>query len=218
MKRTVWLATALALIAAACGGGDSSETSSTTTSTTLGTTTSTLGATTTTTTPTTTTSSTLDLSEINPNIGTNSKVTTAGLGAVRIGMTPQEANAAAGYDLAVNFFETNCYHLGAEPVLPGVSFMVSEGTIARVEVTAGPVTTRSGARIGMSESEIRNLFPGQIEEAPHEYVTGGKYLIFVPVDAADQNFRVVWETNEDGIVTSYRAGRLPEVLYVEGCL
>ena len=95
--------------------------------------------------------------------------------------------------------------------------MVNNGTVARVDVLTGPVTTRSGAEIGMTEAEIHNLFPGKIEERQHFYIEGGKYLEFVPVDEADANFRVVFETDSDGVVLTYRAGRLPEVRWVEGC-
>lgn len=135
-------------------------------------------------------------------------------------MTPGEASIAAGYQLEeqIGLFEGDpCYYLAADPYAPGVSFMVNNGTIARVDVLTGPVTTRSGAGIGMTEDAIRNLFPNQIEQRDHFYIEGGKYLEFVPVDQADTNFRVVFETDPDGVVLTYRAGRLPEVRWVEGC-
>ena len=125
---------------------------------------------------------------------------------------------AAGYELKPEiglFLDDPCYYLPADPHVPGVSFMVFNETIARVDVFTGPVTTRSGAGIGMTEAEIRNLFPNQIEQQPK--VDGGKYLEFVPVDQADAKFRVLFETDPDGVVTTFRAGRLPEVRWVEGC-
>jgi hypothetical protein len=215
MKRIIPLALALALIAAACGGDDSSDT----TTTTAQTTTSTTAAATTTTAPTTTTtSSTTTTLPPNPNLSESDTVTTNGLGPVRIGMNPQEANIAAGYGLAVEFNTDACYYLLAEPVLDDVGFMVSDGTIARVDIFPGSrITTRSGARIGMTEAQIIDLFGAKIETSQHPYVAGGKYLTFVPVDEADKNSRVIFETNENGIVTSYRSGRLPEVGWIEGC-
>ena len=139
---------------------------------------------------------------------------------MRVGMTPEEATVAAGYVLEeeVGLFAGDpCYYLPADPHVPGVSFMVNNGTIARVDVLTGPVTTRSGAGIGMTEAAVRDLFPEQIEQRQHFYIEGGKYLEFVPVDQADTNFRVVFETDPDGVVLTYRAGRLPEVRWVEGC-
>ena len=214
MKRIIPLAIALALVAAACGGNDSAKTTVTT------------GPTPTTVAPaptgttvaaaTTTSSSTLPVS---PNLSSKDTVTTVGLGPIRIGMNPQEANIAAGYGLAVEFINDSCYYLLTEPVLDNVGFMVANGTIARVDVFPGSdATTRSGAKIGMTEAQVIGLFGDKIQTRQHPYVAGGKYLEFVPVDEGDKNFRVIFETDANGIVTSYRAGRLPEVGWIEGCL
>jgi len=215
MKRHVPVAIALALIAAACGGGDSAAT----TTTTIPATTTTVAPTTTTSAPAVTTTSTTTTFPVNPNLSSNDTVTTAGLGPVRIGMNPQDANIAAGYGLALEFIDDSCYYLLAEPVLDHVGFMVSNGTIARVDIFPGSsITTRSGAKIGMTEAQIIGLFGDKIQTSQHPYVAGGKYLTFVPVDETDKNFRVIFETDANGIVTSYRSGRLPEVGWIEGCL
>ena len=216
MKRIIPLAIALALVTAACGGDDSSDTTTDTTA--AATTTTTVAPATTTTTIAPTTTSSITTLPPNPNISSADKVTTARFGPIRIGMNPQEAIEAAGYALTVNLIDSSCYYLETEPVLDNVGFMVSKGTVARIDVWAGSnVTTRSGAKIGMTEAEIISLFGDKIETSAHKYVTGGKYLTFVPVDEADKNFRVIFETDASGVVTSYRAGRLPEVGYVEGC-
>lgn len=44
----------------------------------------------------------------------------------------------------------------------------------------------------------------------------GKYLIATPAASADAGFRIVFET-DGASVLKYRAGRLPEVEWVEGC-
>ncbi len=215
MKRFIPVAIALALVAAACGGDDSSDT----TATTLPATTTTIASTTSTTVAATTTTSSTTTLPINPNISATDTVSTGGLGPIRIGMNPQEANIAAGYGLELDFIDDACYFLTPEPVLSNVGFMVSNGTIARVDIYAGSnITTRSGARIGMTKAQIIGLFGDKIKTSAHKYVTGGEYLTFVPVDDEDKNFRVIFETDANGIVTSYRSGRLPEVGWVEGCL
>ena len=223
------LGVAVLLVAAACGdsGTDTATTLSAAVATTSAPTTlpPTLSAPTTlaptTSTPTTVTVTTLPPSStttvVDP-ISTSDFVTIGGLGAVRVGMTMEEAEAAAGLELAgepdVRINE-GCYFIS--PVgLDGVTFMVTDGTIARVDIVSGPITTRSGAGIGSTEQEIKNLFGDQIVVSPHAYVEG-HYLTFVPVDEGDDRYRVVFET--DGReVTQYRAGRLPEVDYVEGCV
>jgi hypothetical protein len=134
-------------------------------------------------------------------------------------MNPQEANVAAGYGLQLEFVDDSCSYLMAAPVLDNVGFMVFDGTIARVDIFPGSsITTRSGARIGMTEAQIKSMFGDKIETSGHPYVTGGKYLTFVPTDEQDKNFRVIFETDANGVVTSYRAGRVPEVGWIEGCL
>lgn len=217
MKRIIPLALAIAMVAAACGGDSSSDSTTTTTAATSTTTTTVAAATTTTTVAATTTSSTT--LPINPNLSSADTITTGGFGPIRIGMNPQEANIAAGFGLAIsNFADDACYFLSPEPVLDNMGFMVSEGTIARVDVFAGSdVTTRSGAKIGMTEAQIIGLFGDKIDTRGHPYDSAGKYLVFVPVDEVDKNFRVIFETDGSGVVTSYRAGRLPEVDWIEGC-
>lgn len=219
MRRTIFLLWALALVAASCGGADAGTTTQafSPTATTVSATTSSTSSTTSSSTSSTTITTAL---LTGPNISNDSVITIGGLGPVRVGMTPEEATVAAGYVLAVEiglFEGDSCYYLPADPYVPGVSFMVNNGTVARVDVLTGPVTTRSGAGIGMTEPEIRNLFPGKIQQQQHPYIEGGKYLEFVPVDEVDLNFRVVFETDPDGVVLTYRAGRLPEVRWVEGC-
>ncbi len=150
-----------------------------------------------------------------PALGQNDVVTIGGLGEVRVGMTVEAASAAAGRALVGDpDIDPDCYFVVPEG-LDGVLFMVTSGTIARVDIVEGGITTRSGAGIGSTEQEIKDLFPGQIEVAPHAYVEGN-YLTFVPVDEGDDQFRVVFETDGE-VVTSYRAGRIPEVEFIEGC-
>jgi len=201
VRRSILLLMTLAL--AACGADAASETTTTVPATT--TTTIVLTTTTTTTVPATTTTLPAALTEADT-------VTTAGLGPVKIGMTVEEATLAAGRAME-GPPAPDCYYV--EPAgLDGVGFMITNERIARVDITAGPISTRSGARIGMTELEITTLFPGQIEEQPHKYVDGGHYLVFVPNDPADH--RVIFETDGE-VVTGYRAGILPEVEWVEGC-
>ena len=212
------LGAALLLVAAACGGSgtDSATTLSavvapTSAPTTLAPSTSSQ------TTAAVTTLPSISTTTVDDPISSSDLITIGGLGAVRVGMTVEEAQAAAGLELVgepdVRINE-DCYFIS--PVgLDGVSFMVSGGTIARVDIVSGPITTRSGAGIGSTEQEIKNLFGDQIVVSPHAYVEGN-YLTFVPVDEGDDRYRVVFET--DGReVTQYRAGRVPEVEYVEGC-
>lgn len=158
-----------------------------------------------------------------------SKVAIDGIGPVRVGMTIAEAESSA----RVRFVSTgrldNCYHIRPQRGPQGLNFMVisphKEGPInrevdriARVEVVSDRITTVSGGKIGDTEERIKSLYPGQIRVTPHEYTfdRGGHYLTYIPKDARDRNYRLVFETLNNR-VTIFRSGRLPEVEYVEGC-
>ncbi|MFT7647437.1 MAG: hypothetical protein ACI8Y4_002186 [Candidatus Poriferisodalaceae bacterium] len=148
----------------------------------------------------------------------NAKISTAGLGPVRIGMTLEEAERVTGVVLVPDEFGDDAcrYHVPDRGVT-GVWFMVSDGEIVRVDVWEGTIATLSGIGIGSTEAEITGLFGDKIESAPHPYDETGKYLSLIPVDEADADKRVIWETNEAGQVTAFRSGRIPFVEYIEGC-
>jgi hypothetical protein len=144
------------------------------------------------------------------------------LGTVKVGMTVKEAAKAAGTSLIglPGDQGSACYYLQPKGNLQkDVAFMITDGRIARIDIWSNKtnnITTLRGAKIGDSEKKIKSLYPGQIKVQPHNYVPGGHYLVFTPKDAANKNYRLVFET--DGkVVTRYRSGKLPEVEYVEGC-
>jgi hypothetical protein len=93
--------------------------------------------------------------------------------------------------------------------------MAENGSIARVDVRSGTMPTEEGARIGDPDEQVRRVYEGRVTASPHKY-TEGQYLTVTPASAADSAFRLVFET-ENGRVTRYRSGKLPQVLYVEGC-
>lgn len=142
------------------------------------------------------------------------RIHVAGYGPVRAGMTLDEASAAIEKRLVLGEALDDCAYATADG-LDGVSFMVIGGRIARVDVESREIATLGGARIGDSEASVKARYPGRIRVSPHAYVDG-HYLTYVPKDRVHASFRIVFET-EKGTVTSIRAGRLPEVGYVEGC-
>lgn len=149
-----------------------------------------------------------------------SKVYINGIGPVLVGMTVSEASKAAGRRLVSTGDSgggSNCFYLTPEGGPRAVGFMVTDGRISRVDIWSDSrVTTLSGAGIGDTEARIKALYPGKIQVSPHKYIQGGHYLTFVPKDGSDSNYRLVFETDGNR-VTQYRAGKLPEVEFVEGC-
>jgi hypothetical protein len=97
----------------------------------------------------------------------------------------------------------------------GVSVMVVRGKIARIDVDTGSVTTEDGAKIGDTEERIKSIYDGDVQVEPHKYIQGGHYMT-VMGDSASAGKAIVFETDGKR-VTMFRAGRVPEVKWVEGC-
>lgn len=149
----------------------------------------------------------------------DSVISDQGVGPIRFGMTPEEATLAAGVPLvgdAESFSEDpSCYYVAAEGELGELfSFLVSDGKIARISVFAEPpIASAEGGYVGDSEAHILELYKdATVEDAPVEF--GGGHII--SVKSADGQHGYVFNT--DGkTVTDWRAGRYPEVEWVEGC-
>lgn len=149
-----------------------------------------------------------------PTLGENSTVSTIGLDSVTFGLTVAEAERAAGTQLNPCGPVAECYRVTPVQAPEGISFVVTAGTIERVDIIAGPVTTRSGIGIGSTTAEIEELFAGSLE--PRDNPDGTVDVVFIPSDGADTEFRVVFTTRDD-VVERFRAGRLPLVDEPVGC-
>ncbi len=143
-------------------------------------------------------------------------VTGEGFAGVRFGMTVAQAEAALGDKLkSIGEGEGNCSYVEPQGVHKGVLFMVIDGVIARLDVQeTDKIVTDRGAKIGDSESHVLGLYKGRTRVEEHKY-TGpeGHYVLVLGPDGKAQ---IVFET-DGGKVVSYRAGRQPEVEWIEGC-
>lgn len=142
-------------------------------------------------------------------------VSAQGYGGVRVGMTPAEASAALGVPLTTaNPGEEDepCYYITPGGSFDGpVAFMVTEGTVARVDVDKPGVATAARAEVGDSEASVLALYP-DAGVSPHKYGDEGDHY----VEVREGDGALILET-WDGKVQSIRAGRLPEARYIEGC-
>jgi hypothetical protein len=133
------------------------------------------------------------------------------VGPVRIGMTVAQAERALGSPFEPSSDSGECVYRKSAAAPPGVLFMQVGGRIVRIDITEPRVRTANGIEVGSSERDVRAAYGSAIAISPHKY-TAGRYLTV----ADDADHRVVFETGEER-VTRYRAGRLPEVEWVEGC-
>ena len=149
-----------------------------------------------------------------PTLSNRSTVSTVGLDEVHFGMTVAAAQQAAGTVLVPAGPTGACYHVVPHDAPEGIVFLVHSGTIERVDINSGPITTRSGVGVGSPESMVTDLFGDRIEREVR--VDGTVDLVFVPRDPGDQDYRVVFNISE-GAVRALKSGRLPMVTLDTGC-
>ena len=140
-------------------------------------------------------------------------------GSLRLGSTVAEASSAIDDAIDMSGYGVDfgaCDYVRAPSMPDRTLLMVIDSTdVARVDVASTEVLTTRGVGVGSTEQEVIDAYRGRIRVEPHHYTgPAGHYLVYLAPD--DTMFAVVFET--DGTrVTTYRAGRQPEVMYVEGC-
>lgn len=96
--------------------------------------------------------------------------------------------------------------------LPGIRFMVENGIVTRADAEPG-VANALGLTPGDTLATATERHPA-LRVGPHKYEPAGHYLTMTSPDGRSA---IVME--EDGkAITKIRAGVLPSVNYVEGCL
>jgi hypothetical protein len=148
-----------------------------------------------------------------------------GFGPVTIGMTIADAEKRLGVELRVDDYGEgeDCRYYTPKNAYRGLSFMASSRKIVRVDVFGGDdperavtIATDEGVRTGDHERRALSVYKGHIKVSPHFY--GGLPSHYLRVYDSAGRIRLIFETNGEGVITSYRAGREPEIEYVEGCV
>lgn len=197
MARVLLAVCAVVTLAGACSGGDGSDRSAPTSA------------------PSTSAPSSTE--PATPATTVPPQLTLHGLGPVQVGMTVAEASAALGLPLRpVTPGTDSCTMYAPSNGLDGVSFLVTSGKVARVDVTSGSIRTAEGLALGQTEAEAQDHYQHHLVVSDHDFLLGGHYLTLVPADRADAGFRLVAESDGRRI-TAIRAGRMPEVELTEGC-
>jgi hypothetical protein len=100
-----------------------------------------------------------------------------------------------------------------------VALMVSGGRVVRIDINNPKYRTPSGARVGMTEAQVRTIYGPALKVEPHPY-TGpeGHYLVY---RARGEPYGMIFETEPvDGkpaTVISFRVGLWKHVQLIEGC-
>jgi hypothetical protein len=144
---------------------------------------------------------------------TKNTVSFTGFSSVKIGMTVSQASKALGATLVgEEDSEGNCSYFSSKTKFKELSFMVIDRKIVRVDIDSKIYATDRGARVGDTEARIKQLYKGMVNISPHKYVDG-HYLM---INMKGGKYQIIFETDGKR-VTSFRAGKLPEVGWVEGC-
>jgi hypothetical protein len=153
--------------------------------------------------------STADASAQRPDLK-SWRLTRHGFGRLTVGLNRAQMERRTGRKLKFSYNTGPCaiWDLGGAR---GISIMTTRGRLARVGIYRGTWRTILGIRIGDTEAEVRELYP-ELRTQPHPYDPDGQYLV-VP----GPNRRVVFETDGDDEVTSFRGGRMRQIMYIEGC-
>ena len=159
-------------------------------------------------------SSAIPESTTTPEILENSKniVTYDSIGQVKTGMTVAEASKVFGMPFTT-IDEGSCRYFRVKGDFKDVAFMVTDGTIARFDISEPGFATAKGAKVGDSEEKVKNLYKESYKVSGHPYVEAGHYIT---INSENGKNGIIFET--DGkVVTEFRAGRFPEVGFIEGC-
>ena len=141
-------------------------------------------------------------------------VTLQGIGPLRVGLSLDALRTRFG---AIAEHEpdpeANCGYWIA-PAFAGVAMMVVDDRLVRIDIDDPRYRTRSGARVGMSEREVRALYGAQMQVEPHPYTApDGHYLVYL---ARSEPFGMIFET-DNGRAISFRVGYRDNVQWIEGC-
>ena len=144
------------------------------------------------------------------------QLTPRGFGPIRFGMSVAEAYSALHEHLAAGSADASvsCGYIKPDAVPAHVRLMVDSGEIVRADIDSTGVANVDGFGVGSLERDVVAKYRPQFRVQPHKYTPGWHYLIYLA--PADTMSGYVFET-DGSKVRALRAGRQPELLWVEGC-
>lgn len=127
---------------------------------------------------------------------------------------PNAASAPAASGATPAAAASPACHYRNSARLPGVRFVLREGRLVRSETRDARYATASGLHVGDTLAKAEQLYGKRLESSRHPYFDHGRTLA---IYAGDRKHALVMETNDQGAIITLRAGRVPEVLALEGC-
>ena len=146
-----------------------------------------------------------------------SPVTLHGVGELRIGMPLAELRRMGAKEEFQSEDGADCSYWTVPR--EDVALMVSGRRVVRIDINNPKYRTPSGARVGMTEAQVRRIYGRALKVEPHPY-TGpeGHYLVY---RARGEPYGMIFETEPvDGkpaTIVSFRVGLWKHVQLIEGC-
>jgi hypothetical protein len=146
------------------------------------------------------------------------KLTPAGWGPVRIGMSRGQVEKALKVELEGDAFDNqgSCIDLySSNQKLAGLYFMFLDGKLSRISVVeTSKITTPRGTHVGSSADEVRTAYGKKLQAEPHHYLDlPAEYLTYWLKPKASG---VRFETDAERKVQTIHAGN-DSIQLVEGC-
>lgn len=133
----------------------------------------------------------------------SSRLRIDGVGPIDVGMTVEQAGAAAGVELAIKS-EPYCDVLTATPGPAGLALIVTAPATGRIEVVivkGGPVRTLSGIGIGSTETEVKAAYTDRLRSANPSLPV--HRLIYQAVDPALSDRVLVFVIDNSRVAAMY---------------
>ena len=116
--------------------------------------------------------------------------------------------------------ECNYVKIPGDPYSPWLMMLGSgnDSVVSRIEPGAPFQGTAAGVGIGSTEQEVLDAYSGLVEVEPHKYVQSPASYLTVKTGAeVEQTSSILFETDENRIVTSVRNGQIGPLSWIEGC-
>lgn len=153
----------------------------------------------------------IDTADAQAKLTLKSRITTAGVGPIKIGMTIPQARLASGRNITVRSeVHPGCGHDTVHPLRYGISTLTRHGRIAVLYINKRSLATRSGVRVGDSVAKLRRVYGNQLKARRNIYGT----RIY---EIRDGNREVQFSTYNGRLIHQIATGRKPEVDWPEGC-
>ena len=146
-------------------------------------------------------------------------LTSAGLGALRIGMSQADLVAAVGGSPDLSGEPEGCEEFHPARAPAGVLVMIEDGKLTRISLDEGVVRTDAGLGLGVTAAQVKATYGAQAKSSGHEYLDApAEYItVWTKGSGGPGSLGIVYEVGADGKVFAIHAGS-PSIQYVEGCL